>query len=128
MDTEAICDGNRECFRLERELAAQKAVTDAAEQQVQTLTRELEEICTLKTDILDSPDKWMRWCDHKILERAEAAEARLRELVEVLRDAEWGGSDFYEGEHCPVCLNYQRDGHHSDCRLSAALGAPPERT
>ena len=30
--------------------------------------------------ILNNPQKWMQWCDHRVLERCEAAEARIEQL------------------------------------------------
>ena len=35
-----------------------------------------------KDDTLNDPQKWMRWCDHKMLERCEAAEAQIQQLQE----------------------------------------------
>ena len=40
-----------------------------------TMNRELEE---LKRTIWENPDKWVRWCDHKLLEQLEQLQAELR--------------------------------------------------
>lgn len=46
-----------------------------AEAEIARLTQELDELLTLRTEVFENPQKWMRWCDKRVLERAEAAEA-----------------------------------------------------
>jgi len=42
----------------------------------------LKAVLTEVNAIIKSPDKWMRWCDIKVLERAEAFERRADEAYE----------------------------------------------
>ena len=58
---------------------------DALLARVQALEQENREYATLQADIWDSPAKWMCWCDHRMLERAEAAEAKVQALEEERR-------------------------------------------
>ena len=55
------------------------------------------------------------------------AHDRMERLEAVMRDIQWGGTDYYEGVgHCPSCKNNQDDGHRDNCALIAALKAGDE--
>ena len=49
---------------------------------IAALKAELDILRTRNTEVWSNPEKWMRWCDHRILERAEVAEASIAELRE----------------------------------------------
>ena len=48
--------------------------------------RHLERELTEANAILKNPDTWMRWCDNKVLEKAEAVEAELDTLQRSILD------------------------------------------
>jgi hypothetical protein len=50
----------------------------------------------------------------------ERLRAKNAELVKVLRGVEWYGSDG-ETYWCPICGEYDHEGHLEDCSLAAAL-------
>ena len=51
--------------------------------------------------------------------RFAGEDATIAELLDVIRSVEWVPSD---GDlRCPVCYNWQDDGHGLDCRLNKAL-------
>jgi len=51
----------------------------------------------------------------------ERLRARNVELVKMLRRLEWYGSND-DAHWCPVCGEYDHEGHLEDCSLAAALG------
>lgn len=59
---------------LEREI-------EATEAEVARLTQEKDELAST----LNSPDKWMRWCDSRVLERCERAEAELETRQQAIK-------------------------------------------
>lgn len=52
---------------------------------VGALQQENDVLHKTRVEIWEKPDKWVRWCDIRILERAEAAEAQLQALHPYLR-------------------------------------------
>ena len=58
------------------------------------------------TAIVSDPQKWMQWCDHRVLERAEAAEASLaaaRHENQRLEDTRMG--EWHRAEHMTTSFN-----------------------
>jgi len=54
--------------------------------------------------------------------RVAELEAEVERKREVLKAVEWEGFDFYEdGDKCPVCGNYQYEGHVPGCALKREL-------
>lgn len=67
-----------------------------------------------------------RAADARLMELSrEALPALLRErteLIALLRDVEWRGTDPQVGSACcPCCWAEQCEGHAPDCRLAAAI-------
>jgi hypothetical protein len=49
------------------------------------VTQARDEALKLKAEVFDNPKKWMRWCDIRVLERAEAAERERDDLKAQIR-------------------------------------------
>ena len=47
--------------------------------------------------------------------------ARVAALEGMLREVEWYGGSPDEGQWCPICGEYDHEGHLEDCALAAAL-------
>jgi hypothetical protein len=60
-----------------------QARAETAEADVSRLREELNQAL----ELLHSPDKWMKWCDHKVLERCELAGAEVSRLQQ--ENAKW---------------------------------------
>lgn len=55
-----------------------------AAQREQALAQELAELRKMKAEVWGNYDRWLKWCDSRILERAEAAEARAEQAEAAL--------------------------------------------
>ena len=51
---------------------------------------------------------------------ADAKDARIQELLGILKAVEWGGGSFF-APFCPVCEQPKVDGHAEGCQLGRAL-------
>lgn len=92
---------------------------------------DLEMYVTRARDIWDNPDKWMRWCDVKVLERAEAAEALCVELKSEREEAikRWTAEEIRRNTAEALCATL-RPGRILPCsegRSRARHGAAQRR-
>lgn len=55
-------------------------VASALADDVLALLAEVERLGALETTVWQNPETWMQWCDVRVLERAEAAEAQFTVL------------------------------------------------
>jgi hypothetical protein len=67
---------------------------EAAECQIQAAEQELTRLRRTEVEVWQNPEQWMKWCDIRVLERAEAAEDRIAR-VQALVDR-WRGSLSYD--------------------------------
>jgi len=80
-------DGYRElgakCAALEAERDALKALVEQLRGLYQVTHKQMIEIARLtklETECWSNPEAWMKWCDVRVLERAERSEQRIKEL------------------------------------------------
>jgi hypothetical protein len=60
---------------------SEKGNAEQAESTLASLRAELASLHQMRIEIWENPQKWMRWCDHKVLERAEQAESALTAMT-----------------------------------------------
>ena len=68
--------------------AALSAERPQQRHELAALQRELGQLRQRASEIWDNPEQWMRWCDIRVLERAETAEASLALLRSQIHGAE----------------------------------------
>lgn len=103
--TDADADLRR---RAEQWLQAEKASSFPKPDTAALIRDLLAEVVALqqeKARAWGNPEKWMRWCDIRVLERAEAAEAQLQ--AQATRTAE------LEQELASPCYCCRADKHHA---------------
>lgn len=72
------------------------------------------------TRLYDEAERYLRekWAEEKRAKDAEAAVARLREILDAV---EWGGAPDFTSHHCPCCYALSGGRHEPGCELRAAL-------
>ena len=71
------------------------SVAQKAEAACVVLREQVERLDTTRREIWENPEKWMRWCDERMLARNEALQAKLNDLA-AKADAEADAPDLQE--------------------------------